>query len=766
MMYKNRRWNLYLKIIKTNLKRYFKIALYTLINLQLCFMPCYGYAQTETGAGTEAGTYLDLYEDRGSAPTQQEMSSIQGIWDRVRDNSEQQRATMDPQAVKQLDRMTALATAIETDEIDQYMQENPRIRQEMDYFLLVDQRAESLEYHIDSETGEVAEKVSHTVELNDYKSGPLHTVFKSVRIRYDKNSRELIFEGVTADQVMLRQYIPNMDIIGYTNDNEMLILLDRKKGLLLADMFFARAYLGLAPVSFTRIPSPVLKTIMRRRGTIVLDSIKLEFINRTVRPPDKIPNGLNIDENFAKEHLFKAGDFMVSYMDQEGHKRILQFFKRTELAGWMKLTYNVLDIMMKVVAPHLMKKEDIELLAEELSDIKNKPVVVLERVLSALFTKNALYKLTQAADGMQSRVGQLDAEELSAKDTMLFQEWKEYFDKTTSKLRVLHSEMETQNENKRINFTKKTFPNLKDMDQEDRKNIASDVLDSQSSEQQEFKGSRLSTQVIQAIYELPEMSEQRNIRTKALKIMAGITKVNAVKYGIQGLDFVNKHRVSTLAGVGTAAGFVFPEKFLLLVNEVLPLFNHFHHTASNAIYSFTSAPNLVTMTAFLPGLVILLSYTSIPFLKGLQKVLPKNISIAGKVRHPRGYVQDIVNKWGETTISQRIVGVGMKFVAYTIYPFWNYLFQAVGQPHFFSAIAKGLNPFQEIKPHSDIGQMAQLTKNTRLGTQGWNPQWRQNGKFKKPAGIAKYSYDKTTQDAKCGLVDGQSGCSGKRTGEP
>ena len=116
-------------------------------------------------------------------------------------------------------------------------------------------------------------------------------------------------------------------------------------------------------------------------------------------------------------------------------------------------------------------------------------------------------------------------------------------------------------------------------------------------------------------------------------------------------------------------------------------------------------------------------------MKLLKNIFPEDLSIAGKVYHPKGQMMDILDKWEKTTPVQRLVGVGMKLIAHTIYPVWRRAAQAVGQPHFFTALEKGLNPRRIIQPDSDIGQVAGITKPTRFGTQGVTPQWRQSEDF-------------------------------------
>ena len=673
--------------IKRKLKYFLKATLNTIISLQLCFMPGYVYS-------VEGGEHNRDRENN----TEETNTFIQNILNQLKEKN----ANAQKETIERIDAALALAQAVEEGKVEQYLLNNPGVRQERDHFLLANQQVDSIEYHFDFDKNKVVEKTTETINLNDYKNRPVPTVFTDVRVLYNEQSRELILEGISSETVMLRQRIPDMDIMNYAHDREVLVLLDKRKGLLLVDMFLARAYLGLAPVPVIRVSVPILQTLKKTVPDFESgkeSSILMEFINRSVRPPDIIPEGTkNIDKNFHNDFLFTAGDFLISYMDSNGKKHLLQFIKRTEIAGWVKLNYDVLDIMTKVVAPQLMQQEDIKLFHEEINNLRQKdPDIMLDHILSALFTKSALHKLSLARDGLQHRVEQL--KELSPRDTMLFEEWKEAFNTVSAQLNSSH---DAQEERK---ISGEVLPTAA---------IASLLKESEKNDSAE--------------------KEQKKYYTKALKMMKHFINKQRKEHYAKALrmmgHFINKHRVSTvLVGGSVSAGFAFPEKFILLVNEFLPFIHNLSRGESFSTYQMTSLPNLLTMFVFLPGIIILLSWASIPFIKKFKSKLPNNISIAGKVYHPKGWAEDVFNKWKDADISQRIVGVGMQIVAWSIYPFWNYLAKIVGQPHFFSAIQKGLNPFKVVRPESDVGEMAQIRRPIRLGSQGVRPQWKQNDSF-------------------------------------
>lgn len=671
-----------IKKLRIKLKQCFRQTLHIIICVQLCFVPHYSMsAPDDSNQNNESSSDL---RDSGN--------EIQSVLDQVRSEIH----LRNPEAVEKLDAIVELGEAIEKGEVNEYLEKYPRALHERDHLLLANQKAESLEYHIDAKNGGVVEKISQTMELNNYGGIPISVIFKSIHVRYDEESKEVIFEGVSSDTVLLRQRIPDMDIIDYVHDKEFLFLLDRKKGLLLVDMFFARAYLGMAPIPFFRYPVPVLQRLETEfastSSSIRESSISMEFVNRSVHPPDVVKENVqNVDKNFKKDLLFNAGDFMISYTDQNNQKHLVQFFKRKEIAELAALYYEVIDIMTKVVAPHLMKSGDFEALSKKMNKVMKKgPDTLLDYILSSLFTKNAVYKLAQAAEVVEKRASQL--KDLSPRDKMLFQEWKMFFDKISSKLK------------------------------------------SQDPLKQKVEGNILNTKEIVDLYKKEEEENQKNkkIRAKSLRIMANI---------------VSKHKVSmTAAGVGIlGGGFLFPEEFIRLVNEFFPLINNLNYRSGFTSYWTTIAPHLATMWLFFPALIFSLSLSYPVIVKGLTAVAPKTLPFAGQVLHPKGWLKDHYEKWVKNmNVFQRIVGTGTKIFAYGIYPAFNYPFVWAGQSHLLSAVRKGLNPFKKIQPDSDIGETAQIEKPTKLGSKGIKPQWKwkDNGEFNQHQKLQNIAYEK------------------------
>ena len=739
-------------IFKTykKLKYYLKQLLNIVIITQLCVFPSYSYSADSDKPANEAAPVPSDPRPAELPSVEDSMTLLESSLGEIVENFRSQNTQ---EQIERMAPISDLAAAIELDEVDKYLRENPQTKREMDYFLLSEQRVDSIEYYFDSEKNDFSERVSHTVHLNDYGTRPAQVVFKSVRVRYNAESKELIFEGVSADTVLLRQYVPDVDIVDYVHDKELLLLFDRNRGLLSVDMFFAQAYLGKAPVPFVEIALPAVKELQEKLAKGVIDTLSMEFINRGVRPPDVFPDSVeeSIDKTFEDSRLFQAGDFMISYKDKEGKKTLAQFLKRTEIAGWLRASYNVLDVMVKAVAPQLVSREGLEQLRKEVDTLKiveeadkqrvdeiraevdflkEAETVDTERLnqlteevnalkekyalkektagssydytLSTLFNKNALYKLSQAAEAVKARMAHLG--NLSSRDTFVLEEWSENFDKVSAQIQGEHAEQEAE-----------------------QKKVEGHTLSTEQIVKMQDNGER----------ELVDVDPQvKNTRAKALQIIAHI------------LTYVGKHKISTATIGGTVAassltGYLYPEQFILLVNKIMPVFSNFSYDSSYSSHFMTSAPNLLLMVTFLPGVVILLSYLYMPIIKGLRNWAPKSFSAFGKVYHPKGYMEDVVNKWKDTGTLKRIVAAGIRVVAYAIYPFWNYAFKGIGQPHFLSAVSKGLNPFQKIRPESDIGEKAGINRTTRLGSQGLlSPQWRENEDFNQQRKLQNVAMEK------------------------
>lgn len=686
-MIKGKYFSAFYKMI-TFLKKQMKALLYVVVCSQLCVAPIYAYPQAANNQGP---------------------NDISGV---IRDLQEIDSHIQDRETVSVFEEMQPFIEALEEERVLDYLREHPEIREKMDLFLIADQRVESISHQLDPRTNTIVESVSNTMELNGKKSRSVHVVSESVQVKYDSSSQELVFEGVVNDRVVLRQYIPNMNVVDYVHDKDILVLLDRKKGLLLVDMTFARTYLGSAPLPVTEVLVPILEYMDTRVPADSIKAIDVEFIDRTTRLPDILPEGIRDQyTNFLDRTVFFAGDLLISYTDQEGHKHMVQFLKRSEIAFLINNTYKKISLMVGGISNNLQSRlEDIKKRAEEKRAAREPTEqgqenavlrdgnTLLRYNISALFTKEALHKLVQAGEAIQARMQQLAA--LPPRDALVFEEWKENFNKVAPQISEWKEAFENlpagkkagEVENKTFNgFLKQSRDQAESSAREDlfedlidKSRVGKDLSDKlqQSSEERKAKGSVFTTEDMFVLDQKPFSLEAAG----ALRKLAGLTR-SAGKAISKGWSFVERNKMETFVYVASAVAL-----FSLITQKS-------SYMDGAAFYSATSLPNIFALMMLLPVLFITIAViTRGPYLRLFNK-------------------SNELTDWKSMNIPTKVVSTGYKFVSKAIYPFWHYLAKAAGQPHFFPALQKGLNPFRNIVPSSDIGEMAGIEKFTRLGVQ-------------------------------------------------
>ena len=681
-MMRNKYFNIFYKVI-TPLKKQLRAFLYVIVCSQLCIAPIYAYPQTANNMG-------DIIRD------------LQEIDNHIRDR----------ETYSVFEEMQPFIEALEEERVLDYLREHPEIREKMDLFLIADQRVESISHQLDPKTNTMVESVSSTMELNGKKSRSVHVVSESVQIKYDPSSQELVFEGVVNDRVVLRQYIPHMDVVDYVHDNDVLVLLDRKKGLLLVDMTFARTYLGSAPLPVTEVLVPILEHMDATFPIDAIRKIDIEFVDRTTQLPDTLPEGIRDQyTNFLDRTVFFAGDLLISYTDKEGHKHLVQFLKRSEIAFLINSTYKKMSLMVGGISNNFQSSlEEMKKRAKEKREAREQTEqgqenavlrdgnTLLRYNISALFTKEALHKLTQAGEAIQARMQQLKA--LPPRDAIVFEEWKENFNRVMPQISEWRESFENlpagrkpgEAENKTVNQLlhqsrdQAENPAMEDLFEEliDKSRVGKDLSDKlqQSSEERKAKGLVFTTEDMFVLKQKPFSVEAAG----ALRKLARWTQSAGTAMS-KGWSFVKRNNMESFIYVASAVAlFAFITKKSSYVDGA-------------AFYSATSLPNIVALLVLLPVLFITVALiTRGPYLRLFNK-------------------SSELTEWKSMNIPTKVVSTGYKFVSKAIYPFWHYLAKAVGQPHFFPALQKGLNPFRNIIPSSDIGEIAGVKKFTRLGVQ-------------------------------------------------
>ena len=647
--------------IKYKLNKKFKILLHIILCVQLCMSPIYAYPNANPGEenGHQDIDFTALLEELEQLDHQLERDHLANP------------LRIDNQLMPEF---LNFAKAIEDGKEMEFLTEHPDIREYLDLFLLAHQRVETIS----------AGNTTSTIELNDKISRHLHIVCDEVLVKYDKGSKELIFEGRVNNETVLKQYIPNMDIIDFSHDKEILVLLDRKKGLLLIDMLLARSYIGATPFPVARVPAPILQYLDRQSlSQEEIKSIDLEFVNRFTRLPDIQAHGMNID--FRGEYVASAGNIMLSYMDAKGNKHLLQLLTREMMAYNINITYKILNLMAvsqdptSLISNQEKMREFIRNRNEVMEDARNIPVLNV----SALFTKDALSKLNQVADGIEARVAQLN--NISPEDKMSLQEWKENFDKSHSQIldwkRYFasnpvdeHKRGKDEREDHQIKLMRGLMQKLNRSEEEGKE--AGDVF---------------STEEIFQLKTPPPDFEKvgmfRKLASVAKKVVAlDMDSISELKEGNDGKT------VERVVWLSLVAAF-----FYMVITK-----NYIDGTAS---YQMTTLHNVLLVGIVLPLSVIIAVQLKTPFLALLEAVIPDE---------KRDSFRRYRKKWKAMKLDKKIVSLGFKFIGYMMYPLTHYSIKVIS-PHFLSALQKGLNPWRTIVPVSDVGKVLGIEKPVRLG---------------------------------------------------
>ena len=157
---------------------------------------------------------------------------------------------------------------------------------------------------------------------------------------------------------------------------------------------------------------------------------------------------------------------------------------------------------------------------------------------------------------------------------------------------------------------------------------------------------------------------------------------------------------------GLVAGFL-----AIFQSSYTPLTGESTHNVANTVYdiAFLGVGFLLIMIA--------LGKLSIPFLRSVGKLpLPGEVKLT---------IEQIVEKWSKDNIENqdKLTAFGFK-VAALLLPLFYRGFQIVGQENAFSALVRGINPFQRVTPNSPLGRAAEIERSMSLGF-GF-PRW--NGK--------------------------------------
>ena len=244
---------------------------------------------------------------------------------------------------------------------------------------------------------------NQSVTVLNYKEQPTFTVhfdresksfssYKRILTNIDvgfNSEGKLVFKGVVvseSEKHNLRKRIglihtfhdiEKKDIVDWDYDKEFLIILHRKRGFVLYHIMFAYELLGSAPIPSITLPA----------GEVLsLKNVKLEFIDRTVKPP-VIGSHRDVVISLDGKAMFSAGDLLISYEDSKSKKKISRVLARSkDLIPAINRQYIILDSVIKVrdlkldENTHTASGSSLELYLKE----------ILTALLSGVLNKNAI----------------------------------------------------------------------------------------------------------------------------------------------------------------------------------------------------------------------------------------------------------------------------------------------------------------------------------------------------------------------------------------
>ena len=628
------------------------------------------------------------------------------------------RQNLTPKQIAVIEKFNHLMVAFEEGRGDEYIRNNPLTEDERDYFLLAGQQVELVSYRHDYEQNKVVEEKSKPVSLNTIDSIGGQPDIRDLKVRYDSQTKKLAFEGISQGKVVIRQFVPGMDVISSDSDQELMALLDKDRGLFLLDKIFTRVYLGMAPVPLTRIPrSEALKSALSENQNIQVEILSFakgednegESPAGNTTPPDRFHEEVtNLSHNLNRDFIFKSGDLMITHTDSTGQKHLLQYVSQREMMMALDVTYEIVDFMTRIINKDLVVK-NLKGFEEEVQDlIKRGGPTLDQHIVSTLFVKPALGKLSNedVLNGISKRREQMAR--FSDRDQLLLSEWRRNF---------------TQGRESLEHHLKQAAYGVVP--------TSSARGEGDGSPQQEA-GDKASLWKKAKARTLKTLGFFAKHKKKSLAAAAGSLTLGLDQALPEGLNSVTEPVLRNFL-------YLFPHLKSLFVD---------HISQGGDSFAFTIMPHIVFGLTVIPAALILPTVLYVPSAYAAYALLPNTVSpfkhlpfvpesVRDKTFHPKGAVRDSIDRWfgygkwlkqkwfkGQNKTSagvfQRYVGVGLKVAAPLMLLFYRLPFYLTGQRSFFSALQKGLNPFEVIKPDSDIGKLLNLRHPERLGL-NWPP---------------------------------------------
>lgn len=351
--------------------------------------------------------------------------------------------------------------------------------------------------------------------------------------------------------------------------------------------------------------------------------------------------------DLGEDSKLKAGDLMVSYENKKGEKVTAQIFSRAmDLNHALFNMYLNLELLLQMRQLSMKNLQDVRDFETDLFQIERDIERVAQIMITPLINGNALSSLDKFKD-LVKPIKYFVVYQSIDKDRDIFSisQWIEDYKKLKEKFPQLF--------NQRSNVTGENVSSA------DIANYLRDVV---------------------------EIVETDDSKLRQL--------IEGFKNGWEGTEFQKKHPDATafihenLVNMGVASGALV---YVFVNVSEIPKVDASNYT-EDTVYQWV----LVGLGALL--FAFALAQYSVRILRFIEKFVPEDRSL--KIA-----INQTIERWQNKRMRDRLAGFGFRIAGFVL-PVFQRIFQFSGQPHLFSALTQGLNPFKRVRPDSHLGRVA------------------------------------------------------------
>ena len=237
--------------------------------------------------------------------------------------------------------------------------QNPSFLTAIDYFMIEDQEVHLIENNFDENSQQPTAQVRDKILINDFRVHPNTSAITQINTFYSPRPKGslnkavqeedpffLEGEGKIPGEAIVRHYIPRLNnVVSHAEDGEFIVLFDpRRKKLLLIDKIYAGKHLGSAPIYIMQIPIDLTPQIDQ-----IGENLSIDFVQRRNKSPVDVisPDVKRNMEHFFQDNepKFSLGDVLLTYINSEGQRELIQYISRNELYRTMNKAYTVVNSM-------------------------------------------------------------------------------------------------------------------------------------------------------------------------------------------------------------------------------------------------------------------------------------------------------------------------------------------------------------------------------------------------------------------------------------